>query len=83
VNVPVRYDEDTEAAQRIARHLLVYMERRGLTHSKLAAELGINRATVGRLLNGERGIGLGLAVRICRRLLINPEDLLLHEPKRH
>ena len=55
----------------------------GLSQEQIAAELGINRATVGRLLSGERGVGLGLALRICRRLLISPEDLLLHEPRRH
>jgi plasmid maintenance system antidote protein VapI len=80
MNVPNRYSEDTEAAQRVARHLAAVMERRGWTKARLAKELGIDRSTVGRMLAGERGIGLGLAVRIARRLLISPHDLLLHEP---
>ena len=80
MNVPTRYDEDTEAAQRIARHLAVYMAKHNLTESKLAALLGVNRSTVNRLLAGERGIGLGLALRVARRLLIDPHELLLREP---
>jgi plasmid maintenance system antidote protein VapI len=80
MNVPSRYDEDTEAAQRIARHLAVYMTKHDLNENRLAALLGVNRSTVNRLLSGERGIGLGLALRIARRLLIDPHELLLREP---
>ena len=80
MNVPASYDEDIEAAQRIARHLAVYMSRHQLNKTRLAAELGVNPSTVNRLLSGQRGIGLGLAVRISRRLLIDPHELLLREP---
>lgn len=82
MNVPTRYDEDTEAAQRIARHVAVYMEKHKLTESELADRLDVNRSTVNRLRSGKRGIGLGLALRVARRLLIDPSDLLLEEPKK-
>ena len=81
MSVPVGYDEDIEASQRVARHLLVHMERRKWTEAQLARELKVSRSTVNRLLKGSRGIGLGLALRIARRLLISPHDLLLEEPK--
>ena len=80
MNVPASYDEDLEASQRIARHLAVYKSRHELNDAKLAQLLGIDRSTVHRLLSGQRGVGLGLAVRIARRLLIDPHELLLREP---
>ena len=81
MQMPASYDEDLEGAQRIARHLVAYMARHKLNETQLATELGVDRSTVNRMLSGKRGIGLGLAVRIARRLLIDPHDLLLREPK--
>ena len=57
------------------------MAKRSWDQSRLAAELGINKGTVSRLLSGGRGIGVGLAVRISRRLLIDPYSLFMEDPK--
>ena len=82
MNVPTNYNEDTEAAQRIARHLAVYMEKHDLSESDLADRLDVNRSTINRLRHGKRGLGLGLALRIARKLLIDPSELLLQEPRK-
>ena len=81
MNVPRNYPEDSEAAQHIAKWMRKVMERRGWDQSRLAEELEINKATVSRMLSGGRGVGVGLALRISRRLLIDPYALLFTDPQ--
>ena len=41
-----------------------YLERESLTASRFAAHLGVEPSTITRLINGERGCSLDLAIRI-------------------
>lgn len=73
--------EDLEAEARVRAHLRQQMEERHISRAELARRIGSDDGNMTRLLNGTRGVGLGLVVRICRELSITPTRLLLEDPQ--
>jgi transcriptional regulator with XRE-family HTH domain len=71
-----------EAGARVGAHLLCAFAHRSITRAELARRIGSDDGNLSRILNGERGIGLGLVVRICAALQITPTRLLLEDPPR-
>lgn len=72
--------EELEAEAKVRAHLRQQMEERDIDQAELASLLDTTEATVSRILSGDRGIGLGLFVRICRRLGVTATRLLEHAP---
>jgi transcriptional regulator with XRE-family HTH domain len=77
---PPKTTEDRDVEERIRRHIRHEMEERGISRAELARMLKADDGNVSRILSGDRGIGLGLVLRICRGLRITPTRLLEHEP---
>lgn len=49
--------------------------RRGITHRRLAEEIGVNEVTLSRYLTGERKCQLSPFMGMCKVLNIQPEEL--------
>ena len=76
--------EDLEAEARVRAHLRQQMAERHISRAELARRVGSDDGNMTRILDGERGIGLGLVLRICRGLSISPTRLLLENaPKEY
>jgi hypothetical protein len=61
-----------ELTIRLAGHLNVLREARGWSQRKLAAEIGLSPAYIGRVLRGDANIGLGMLLVIATRLDQDP-----------
>jgi transcriptional regulator with XRE-family HTH domain len=72
--------EDREVEARIRAHLRQQMTERGITIAELARRIHTNDGNVNRILKGGRGLGLGIALRICRGLKITGTRLLEEDP---
>jgi DNA-binding Xre family transcriptional regulator len=72
--------EDLEAEARVRAHLRQQMDERSIHQTELAHRIGADDGNITRILGGERGIGLGLVLRICRALKITPTRLLEEDP---
>lgn len=68
--------EDYEAEARIRGHLRQQMHDRRINIAELARRVGSDDGNMTRILNGDRGIGLGLTLRIIRGLKLNATRLL-------
>lgn len=56
--------------------LMREMEKRGMNQTDLAKRGGFNPASLSRVLNGTRKIGLDMAVAIARALKMRPERIM-------
>jgi plasmid maintenance system antidote protein VapI len=72
--------EDLEVEARIRAHLRQQMLERRINIAELARRIRTNDGNVNRILQGGRGLGLGIAIRICRGLQITPTRLLEEDP---
>ena len=72
--------EDLEAEARIRAHLRQQMDERSLSRAELARRVGSDDGNMTRILDGSRGAGLGLVLRICRGLHITATRLLEEDP---
>lgn len=79
--VPRKSPEDYEAEARIRAHLREQMKERRINIAELARRLKTDDGNLNRILKGGRGLGLGLALRICRNLKIRGTMLLEENPK--
>lgn len=61
---------------RVRGHLRQYVAEREIDHAALAKLLSVNEGTVSRILNGTRGVGLGMALRIHRECDVSPWRLM-------
>jgi len=73
-------EEDLEVEARIRAHLRQQMEERHITIAELARRIRTDDGNVNRILKGGRGLGLGIALRICRGLKITASRLLEEDP---
>jgi DNA-binding Xre family transcriptional regulator len=78
--VPKKTAEDYEAEARVRAHLRQQMHERKIDRAELARRIGSDDGNMTRILNGSRGIGLGLTLRISRALKITPTRLLEEDP---
>lgn len=72
--------EDLEVEARIRAHLKQQMAERQIHQTELAHRIGCDDGNITRILKGERGFGLGQALRISRALKITPTRLLEEDP---
>jgi transcriptional regulator with XRE-family HTH domain len=75
-------EEDRAVEERIRAHLRQALHERGTSENKLAAKLGVSQSNLNRILNGNRGVGLSLILKIVRGLPIEPVRLLDEDPPR-
>jgi DNA-binding Xre family transcriptional regulator len=72
--------EDRAVEERIRAHLRQALHDRGTSENKLAQRIGISQSNLNRILNGHRGVGLSLILKIVKGLKINPIRLLEEDP---
>lgn len=65
---------------RVRAYLREYMEERGIGQVELAARLEITQGHVSKILSRDRGVGLGLALRVSRLLRVSMPRLLEEDP---
>lgn len=75
-----RTEEDLRVERRIRAHLRQQMESREIDMTELAKRIGYDNGAMSRVLRGERGIGLGLVLRIVNGLHITASRLLEEDP---
>ena len=56
--------------------LLKTLEDKGWTQSELARKSGVNQVTISRILNGDRGMGIDVAVKLADTFGIEREEIL-------
>ena len=78
--VAARDEDDLLAAARVRAHLREQMALRGINRTELAKRIGQSKQNAGKILNGTRGLGLGVALKICRGLRITATRLLEEDP---
>ena len=71
---------DKVIENRIRAYLREYLDERQIGQVDLAARLEVTQGTVSRALKGERGIGLGLALRISRLIRVSMPRMLEEDP---
>jgi ribosome-binding protein aMBF1 (putative translation factor) len=71
---------DVRTRERIVAHLRRAMERYELNMATLAERLEVSDTTISRLLRGQGACGLDLVIRINRKLRIDADVLLNHDP---
>jgi transcriptional regulator with XRE-family HTH domain len=60
----------------LSRWLLEHLERKGWTQSELARRANINQVTISNIINGNRGLGLDVAIKIADALSIPRIEIL-------
>lgn len=56
------------SAKRIGGHLATWRKLNGITSADLAERVGVGRATISRLENGDPGVSLETVLKACRVL---------------
>lgn len=74
--VPPKEAVDEETRERIRAWLKSYKDSREWTNERLADELGLSEPTVTNILNGKRGAGLDVLIKMHRRLGRSADDIL-------
>lgn len=67
---------DVRLRERVAEELRALLGRRRISHSALAAQLGVSQMYVSRRLNGETAVDMDDLERISQILQITPLDVL-------
>jgi transcriptional regulator with XRE-family HTH domain len=75
-------DEDREVEERIRAHIRQQMHDRGIDKAEAARRVKSDNGNFSRILSGDRGIGPGLILRICKAFRITPTRLLEEDPPR-
>lgn len=73
---------DLQIEERIRAHVREEMHDREITKAELARLADINDGHLGRILDGERGIGFVVLLKLCRGLKISPTRMLESNPPR-
>ncbi len=60
----------------LSRWLLEQLERRGWTQSELARQAQVNQVTISNIINGNRGLGMEVAIKIADALAIPRSEIL-------
>jgi transcriptional regulator with XRE-family HTH domain len=60
----------------ISRWLLENLERKGWTQSELARQANVNQVTISNIINGNRKLGLDVAIKIADALSIPRSEIL-------
>ena len=71
-----KWAEDLEAAARFRGHLRQQMEDRDISMTELARRMDSDNGNMSRILNGERVPTIGMILRACRVLRMNPTRVL-------
>ena len=71
---------DREIEARIRAYLREYQAERQIGQVELAERLGVTQGAISRILSGNRGVGLGLALRVSRLLRVSMPRLLEENP---
>lgn len=60
----------------LSRWLLEHLERKGWTQSELARQAKVNQVTISNIINGNRGLGMDVALKIADALSIPRIEIL-------
>ena len=60
----------------LSRWLLEHLEHKGWTQSELARQANVNQVTISNIINGNRGLGLDVAIKIADALSIPRSEIL-------
>ncbi len=78
-HTPSAADADTapnELTLALARHLAAAQEELGMSARGLAAQSGLSRAYLARVLKGEANVGLGILMILSRAVGKEPWDMI-------
>ena len=71
---------DQRIRERLRLHLAALMAEHHLNKNQMALRLGVHRATIGSILNGERTMGLDMVVKIHRVFGVSLNFLVDSDP---
>jgi transcriptional regulator with XRE-family HTH domain len=80
VRMAGKSEDDVSAMRRIRAHFRQQMAERGLSQNELGSRCGLSSGTISKIMTADRGVKVGIVLKLLRGLGISGTRLLEENP---